>query len=227
MAGLIALVGGDEFRPGCEDMDRAILASTGLREPELLILPTAAAGENPTKAASNGVAYFSGLGASASSLMVLGAAQANDAQFLVPIDTAEIIYLTGGNPAHLLDTLVGSLLLERLRQALDRGAILAGSSAGAMVLGSWMRFRTWRESLGLVPGVVTLPHHEKSDHGSVATDLADSAPSDVTVLGIDGKTCYFGGAGSWKVLGAGKVTVYRAGRWLRYQSGDIVTLGPG
>ena len=227
MAGLIALVGGDEFRLGCEDMDRAILGSTGLAEPELLVIPTAAAGENPARATSNGVAYFSGLGANASSLMVLEAAQANDAQLLAPIGTADIIYLTGGNPAHLLDTLVGSLLLEGLRQALDRGVVLAGSSAGAMVLGSWMRFRTWRETLGLAPGVVTLPHHERSEPDSVARELANSAPPDVTALGIDGKTCCFGGADSWKVLGAGNVTVYRAGRWRRYQSGDTVTLGPG
>ena len=225
MAGSIALVGGDEFGPGCEDMDRAILGSTDRSESELLVIPTAAAGENPARAASNGVAYFSGLGASASPLMVLGPGQANDAQFLAPVETADIVYLTGGNPAHLLDTLAGSLLLAALGRVLDRGAIVAGSSAGAMVLGSWMKFRTWQETLGLVSGVVTLPHHEKSDPDSVATELANSAPPDVTVLGIDGKTCCFGGADGWKVLGAGNVTEYRSGRWRRYRSGDIVTLG--
>ena len=223
MTGTIALVGGDEFRLGCEEMDRAILGSTGLPEPELLVVPTAAAADNPAKAASNGVAYFSGLGANASALMVLGPVHANDARFLAPVESADIIYLTGGNPAHLLDTLSSSLLLEGLRQALDRGAIVAGSSAGAMVLGSWMKFRTWRETLGIVPGVVTLPHHDRSEPDSVAAELASSAPPDLTVLGIDGKTCCLGGADSWKVLGAGNVTEYRAGRWRRYKSGDIMT----
>ena len=68
----IALVGGDEFRPGCEEMDRAILDSTGLERPSLLVIPTAAAQEKPEKAASNGVSYFSALGADASPLMGTG-----------------------------------------------------------------------------------------------------------------------------------------------------------
>ena len=66
MGGIIGLVGGDEFRPGCEGMDRTILETTGVRRPSLLVVPTAAAGENPSRAASNGVAYFSSLGAIAS-----------------------------------------------------------------------------------------------------------------------------------------------------------------
>ena len=33
MTGRIALVGGDEFREGCEPMDEAILAATGKRTP--------------------------------------------------------------------------------------------------------------------------------------------------------------------------------------------------
>ena len=224
MGGPIALVGGDEFRPGCEEMDRAILAATGLEHPTLLVLPTAAAGENPSRAAANGVAYFSGLGADASAVMVLEKAQANDAELLSPVESADVMYFTGGNPAHLLDTLASSLLLEKMKKALDRGAVLAGSSAGAMVIGSWMRFRSWGEALGILPGVATLPHHERSDPDSVAKELAGSAPSDLVVLGIDSKTCCFGGPEEWKVLGAGGVTAYRGGRWRRFASEEVVTL---
>ena len=103
MAGLIALVGGDEFREGCEEMDRAILEATGVSSPSLVVIPTAAAAQNPSMAASHGVGYFSGLGANASALMVLDAAHANDKGLLSPIDTADVIYFTGGNPAYLLE----------------------------------------------------------------------------------------------------------------------------
>lgn len=223
-AGPIALVGGDEFRAGCEGMDRGILEATHVPHPTLLVIPTAAASENPSRAASNGVAYFSSLGANASPLMVLDAAHASDDQLLAPIDTADVIYLTGGNPAHLLETLSGSVLLNKIRQALDRGAILAGSSAGAMVMGSWVQFKGWRKALGIVPGVAVLPHHESTDPEAVAKELADTAPSDVAVLGIDGKTCCFGGANGWKVLGAGGVTAYQGCGWRRFSSGEALTL---
>ena len=105
MARLIALVGGNEFRPGCERGDRAVLAATGAERPRVVILPTAAAHYNPSKAASNGVRYFSDLGAEASPLMVLGKEEAGDEALLAPVDTADVIYLSGGDPGHLLETL--------------------------------------------------------------------------------------------------------------------------
>ena len=224
MAGAIALVGGDEFRPGCESMDQAILEAAGAARANLLVVPTAAAAQNPAKAASNGVGYFAALGAEASPLMVLDRRDADDEALVGPVDTADVIYFTGGDPAHLLDVLKGSALLRKMRQALDRGAVVAGSSAGAMVMGSWMRFREWREALGIVPGVVTLPHHERSDPDSVVKELAQSGRADAVVLGVDSRTGCLGGPEEWTVAGAGAVTVYQAGRWQRYSSGDRFSL---
>ena len=226
MGGLIALVGGDEFRPGCEDMDRAILAASGVPHPSVQIVPTAAAFENPSKAASNGVAYFTRLGGEASALMVLGPADANDGLKVAPVDSADVIFLTGGSPTHLLDTLSESLLLQAIRRALDRGAVVTGSSAGAMVLGPWMRFSGWRQTLGLVPRIVTLPHHESSHGDAVAGELASAAPPDVVALGIDGKTGCLGHGNEWQVLGNGAVTVYQSGHWQTYTAGDTLVMDP-
>ncbi len=222
MSGAIALVGGDEFRPGCEGMDRAVLEASGVASPSLLVLPTAAARENPALAASNGVRHFAALGADAGSLMVTERAHANDAGLLAPLESADVVYLTGGNPAHLLAVLSGSLLLERLLEANGRGAVLAGSSAGAMVLGEWMRFRGWRRALGVVPGSAVLAHHERAEPDAVAVDLAESAPEGVSALGIDGKTGCLGRPGEWRVVGDGGVTVYCGGEWRRYAAGANV-----
>ena len=215
MNGPIALVGGDEFRAGCEDMDRAILDASGTPSPSLLVLPTAAARENPARAAQNGVRHFAALGADAASLMALDSAHANDAALLAPLDAADVIYLTGGSPAHLLDVVSGSLLLAKLLDAHRRGAVLAGSSAGAMVLGEWMRFRGWRRALNVVPGIAVLPHHERADPDAVSAELADTAPNGVAALGIDAKTGVLGDPGRWRVVGEGRVTLYRSGKWTR------------
>ncbi len=220
MQGPIALVGGDEFRPGCREMDEALLGATGAKSPRVLVLPTAAAFENPGRAAAKGVEYYASLGAKASALMVLGSDEANDEAFLKPVRSADVIVLTGGNPRHLLDRLQGSALLSELRRANARGATLVGSSAGAMVLGSWMRYRGWSEALGVVDGVVVLPHHEGSDPASVAAGLEAEAPPGLTTLGIDAMSCCLSGPDGWQVLGAGCVTVYRAGRWRRYCQGE-------
>ncbi len=227
MAGHIALVGGDEFLKGCEAMDRALLDATGRDGPKVLIIPTAAADQNPSKAAANGVAYFSSLGADASELMVLDAVQASDVELLIPVDSADVLYFTGGSPSHLLSVLEGSLLFERLEATLARGAIVAGSSAGAMVLGSWMRFRDWTETLGVVEGVAVLPHHERSDPATVAKQLESGTPSGVAVLGIDAMTGCLSGPDGWKVLGKGSVTLYANGGWRKFASGEQVAIPEG
>ena len=220
----IALVGGDEFRRGCEAMDAAILEATGARRPRVSVVPTAAAAQNPAKAASNGVSYFSSLGADASAVMALGPDDAADAGLIAPLEQADLVYLAGGDPAHLLETLRGSLLLDALRDALARGAVVAGSSAGAMVLGSRMRYRGWVDALGVVDRVTVLPHHERANPETVAAELADEAPGQV-VLGIDAMTACFDAGHGWRVLGPGSVTVYEDGAWRRYAAGESVPIG--
>ncbi len=226
--GRLALVGGDEFRSGCETMDAAILAATGSASPAVLIVPTAAAFENPARAADNGVRHFESLGADASALMILDRDDAMDAGSASEVGAADMVYLTGGNPAHLLETLQDSLLLDTIKARLESGGILAGSSAGAMVMGRWMRFREWRRTLGIAEGIATLPHHERADPDAVLGELR-SAPEDLSaVFGIDGRAGALSGPNGWTALGAGRVTVYQSpprieyggGSWRRFEEGQ-------
>ena len=224
MAGPIALVGGDEFRDGCEPMDREILDATGASRPRVLIVPTAAARQNPSKAAANGVAYFEGLGAEADSLMVLDSEDAGDYGLVSRVRWADVIYLTGGDPAHLLNVLRGSRMLESVKEAVSGGAVLAGSSAGAMVLGEWMRYGGVRPALGLLDGLAVLPHHERSTPDVVAAELAETAYPGGFVLGIDAGAACLGGRDGWRVAGKGSVVLYSRGAWRRFRSGDAAPL---
>lgn len=222
MPGEIVLAGGEEFRPGCEGMDSAILEATGKATPQVLIVPTAAV-TGPEKAASDGVRHFASLGANASQLMVLDQQHANDEELTREVSGASVIYFTGGDSRHLLATLKGSRLLARLLKELGNGALLGGSSAGAMVMGSMMWSRPsdgWIDGLGIVEGVAVLPHHEKGDPATVSQWLETKSPKGLKALGIDARTCCFGRPGSWKVLGSGKVTAYQNSSWATYASGE-------
>ena len=222
MAGRIALVGGDEFRASCRDMDAEILAATGVATPRVVIVPTAAAMERPDLAAANGARHFSALGADAAPLMILNADDANANALVAAADAADVIYLTGGNPAYLMAALAGSRLATALQAALHRGAIVAGASAGAMALGERMRFRgAWSEGLGLARGVAVLPHHERSDPERVAAELAGALPAGIAALGIDGATGCISEGNGWRALGAGAVAWYRAGAWERFGTGEV------
>jgi cyanophycinase-like exopeptidase len=109
MPGFLALMGGNEFRPDCHPMDEELLDRIGRKPARVVIVPTAAALENPRLAADNGIRYFAALGAAASVAMIITRADANDPQRSAPIREADLIYLTGGDPRYLLSTLVGSI----------------------------------------------------------------------------------------------------------------------
>ena len=222
MAGYIGLVGGGEFRPGCEDMDREIMRASGQSPAQVVVIPTAAVA-GPAKAAEDGVRHFSSLGGDPRRLMVLNKSQADDAEFIQGVGGAGVIYFTGGSPDHLLATLRGSRLLEAILAALDGGAVLAGSSAGAMALGSLMRRPSsgeWVEALGVVPGTAVLPHHEGRDPAETSSQLRGQVPSDLTVLGIDARAGCLGRPGDWRVVGSGNVTVYQGADWAVYHPGE-------
>lgn len=222
MPGEIGLVGGNEFREYCKDMDRAIMQAAGQNPARVLVIPTAAVA-GPAKAANDGVRHFSSLGGDARQLMVLDRDQADDTKFIRPVEGAGVIYFTGGSPDHLLATLRQSKLWEAIRSAANNGAVLAGSSAGAMVLGSLMRRPSsgdWVEALGIVPGVAVLPHHEDKEPSETSRQLQSQLASGLTILGIDAQTACLGRPGNWRVVGYGKVTVYRGTAWALYQSGQ-------
>ena len=208
-------------------MDLEILAAAGSTRPKVLIVPTAAARQNPAMAASNGVSYFDGLGAEADSLMVLDSQDADDDGLVSRVRWADVVYLAGGDPAHLLDVLRGSSMLRAIKESVNGGAMLVGSSAGAMVLGSWMRYGGVRPALGLLAGLAVLPHHEGSNPDMVAAELAEDAYPGGSVLGVDAGSGCLGGSDGWRVVGKGSVVLYSHGTWRRFQAGETVPLDVG
>ena len=227
MPGQIVLAGGEEFRAGCEDMDREVMRASGKDPAQVIIIPTAAV-TGPAKAANDGVTYFAALGGVATQLMVLDGGQANDTEFIQPVATADVVYFTGGSPDHLLSVLRDSELLRLLMVGVERGMVVGGSSAGAMVMGSMMRRPSaggWVEGLGIVPGVSVLPHHERSDPATTARQIQETAASDTICLGIDARTGCLGSPNDWRVVGSGKVTVYQAGEFAVFNSGEKLPEG--
>lgn len=222
----ILLVGGEEFRPVAAGMDRHILRLAGKDAPRVAIIPTAAAYENPQLAASNGIRHFNGLGADAYGVEVIQRADAENPRIAAQLHGADVIYFTGGSPEHLHSVLAGSPLLDAVIAANNAGAVWAGSSAGAMVLGAVMRRPSSGSpvspALNIVPNVMTLPHHERSDPEATLAQLSGREFVGLTVLGIDGGSGVLLEPGGATALGSGNVTVYRDGNWKRYAGGEPV-----
>lgn len=205
--GPLVLVGGGEWLPG-NDYDRELLA---LSVGEVLVLPTAAAYERPQRAVDTAVSWYEHLGGKATGLMVLNRADAQDDTNAKVVSEARFIYLSGGSPLHLRSVLKGSVVYEALVEAWRGGAIVAGSSAGAMVLTDPMvdpRGGALTVGLGLVEQLAVLPHYDESRPASFSRTLA-LAPAGVPVAGIAERTALIREPeGTWRSAGAGEVAVY-------------------
>ncbi len=221
----IALVGGNEFRRECDAMDRALIERLGGPGAQIAILPTAATNENPYVAGENGARHFRRLGIRADKLMIVDEDSANDAGLFGLLEDYAGLYFTSGDPIYLRDTLLGSKTWEAVRAVEARGGLIAGSSAGAMMLGERLwQFDGWTEGLGLAPGLAVLPHHATLAARWNAPAMAAALPAGVTLVGIDEATALL--LPEARVLGIGQVTVYGPGEPRAYGPGAEVELTP-
>jgi cyanophycinase len=222
----IGLVGGNEFRPNCVPMDEQLLRLAPRVPARVLIVPTAAAHERPELAVQNGVRHFGALGAVTRGLMALDRTDWENEAHDPDLDDADVIFFTGGDPWYLFRTVHETPLLTAILRRCAAGAILAGSSAGGMVLGGWMRERTggWARALGVLPGIAVIPHYRPT----VRLDsrvLRSNLPDDVALLGIGEATgCVSREGGQWEVIGANAVQVIGPTELPAYRNGQIFIL---
>jgi cyanophycinase len=208
MSGPLALVGGAEWREGCT-FDGDLLAASWAEE--VLVLPTAAAYEHPERAVETARQWFAGLGAKVRGLMVLARPDAEDEANVAAIRDARFIYLSGGSPLHLRSVLKDSAAWDALCQAWQGGAVLAGSSAGAMALCDPMvdpRGGAFTLGLGLLAQVAIIPHHDTWSPEKAKRTIILAAKG-VPIVAIDERTALIrSGEGEWTVDGVGSVVVF-------------------
>jgi len=236
MLGPIVLVGSGEFTVAMEEVDRDLLAATGRARPRVAIVPTASWPDGNAsflRWIEQGRAHFSALGAEVEGVELRTRLDAFDDACAQAIGEADLVYLSGGKPDHLLGALDGTPAEAALRAVHLRGGIVAGCSAGAMVLAARLprlrgrRFLRipigWRDALCLVEGAAVLPHYDAVPE-PLAVVFALASPRGTAVLGIDGETAAVGRDGTWLVRGRGRVTVWRGRARTRHRAGESFRL---
>jgi len=213
--GLLALVGGAEFQPGC-DFDAEFLAASG--SDQVLVLPTAAAYEHPERLVARAGEWFAPLGGRVEGLMVLSRADADNDGAADIMRRAAFVYLVGSSPMHLRSVLKHSAVWDSLVAAWLGGAVVVASSGAAMALTDPMvdaRGGGLTIGLGLVSGVAVVPHMGDASEDGTGEKLHRSvllAPKDTPLVGIPERTALIRDPdGSWRWSGAQPVAVYLGG----------------
>lgn len=166
---ILVLAGSGEFTPKMIPVDEFLLSQMKGKNKTVAVLPTAAGAEkNPHKWIEDGVNYFTKFGVQAFGVPVLNKQDAFEKRFLEQVRKASMIYFSGGDPGYLYKSLSDTPIWKFILSLYQQGVILAGSSAGAMVMGNYVlsnaqRLKigekpSWDKSFGLVNFAI-LPHY--------------------------------------------------------------------
>ena len=230
--GAIALVGSGEYLPAMAAFEGQLLDDAVRRgRPRHYLQLATAAGEEGEKSLAYwrdlGAAQGERIGVATSFLPVFTREHANDPALATRVQEAGLLYLSGGNPRYLAETLVGSLVGDAIMAHVRSGGALAGCSAGAMVLGTTVptfRFgsRTPVAGFDLLPGIQVIPHFNR------LFELAVKGAPDSTkhLVGIENLTALvrWSGALEWQVVGDGAVHLLRGGPRRQLVAGESLAL---
>ncbi len=229
--GFLALVGGDEFKPGNEGHDRLLVEHRAAGP--AYVVATAAARQRPDLAVATARRWFKGLGLDIVELPVLKRSDATSAANVELAERGGFFYLTGGDPGLVVDVLRDSPVWRAIAAAWRRGAALAGSSAGAMALGEWTLIRKaypghaerrYKPALDLIPRLAVAPHFETFGHRWVDSVLVEPPAADVVIVGIDERSAALWDGHGWTAHGPGRVTVVTRRDRNVYEPGTAVQL---
>jgi cyanophycinase len=221
---MLALVGSGEYLPRMVVVDQYLLGQLKT-EVRVICLPTAAGTEGAERISywmELGKAHFSGMGVKTVSLPVIDQPSANKAEFAEKISQANFIYLSGGKPDYLYRTLAGSLVWTAIMEVLELGGLVAGCSAGAMIMGEHIPgFPHSKPGFGLLAGTFIMPHFDEIPKAMIHT-LHLMIGDGQTLLGIEGNTALVGENDDWQVVGSGGVMVWNQLVKNRYVDGEQV-----
>jgi cyanophycinase len=231
--GLLALVGGDEFKPGNEQQDRLLLEH---RAPgPAYVVPTAAARQGPGQAVATAQRWFQTLGLEVLELPILKRSDAAAGSNVALAEQGGFFYLTGGDPGLVVDVLRDTPVWRAIEAAWRGGAALAGSSAGAMAFGDWTLVRKAypghaerraKPALELIPHLAVAPHFETFGHRWVDSVFAPPPADNVVLVGVDERSAAVWNGEEWTARGPGAVTVVTRDQTTRFNSGASLPLPP-
>ena len=216
--GAIALVGSGEYLPIAQVLETELLrlgVSKG-KSNTYIQIPTAAGKEGDERLdfwRKRGADQGARIGCEVKYLPVLTRDDAHNPQWIKEINSAGLIYFSGGDPVHLAEIFANTPMWEAIVSAWKQGASLAGCSAGAMAFGGkiiGIRRSHISAGLNLLPEIEVIPHYDKflgwlPDRVTAAVMRNDA---DTALLGIDENTALVL-TDRWRKYGSGSVHVLR------------------
>lgn len=219
----VMVIGGAEDKVHGKEILTAFFQRAGGTDARIAILPCAS--REPATIGERYRTIFEDMGAKAIEVLdIRERDQCEDALWRTFLESCTGVFMTGGDQLRLCALLADTSLMEEVRRRAVRGEIaLAGTSAGAAVMGHHMiagggsgehpnrSLVDMATGLGIIPEIIVDQHfHNRNRMARLMSAIA--AYPDRLGVGIDEDTCaLFEGDGLLHVMGKGSVTVIDPG----------------
>jgi cyanophycinase len=213
--GTLVIVGGG--RVGPEILTRMFDLGGGKHAP-IVVIPTAS-GADDYPADWSGLKMFKDFGATNITLLHTNDRKVADSEaFVKPLTTARIVWFVGGRQWRLVDSYAHTRTQREVENVLARGGVVAGSSAGASIISSYMvrgarennyimMAPGYEEGFGLIKGVAIDQHMLTRNRQDDLEEVIAKHP-DVLGIGLDESTAIIVQGQEFEVVGASKIAVH-------------------
>jgi cyanophycinase len=142
---------------------------------------------------------------------------ADSAEFVRPLQSAQGVWISGGNPGRLTQAYLNTRTQRELENVLKRGGVVGGNSAGAIVQGSYtirgnpnkpvLMVKGSERGFGFLTNVAVNPHLSEAMRQNELVTIIDAYPK-LLGIGIDEKAAIVVSGDRFKVIGKGRVAIY-------------------
>ena len=213
--GALVIVGGGKV--GADILGRMFELAGG-KDAALVVIPTAA-GQDDYAADWSGLKMFKDFGATNITLLHTKDRTIADSEaFVRPIVTARIVWFVGGRQWRLVDAYAHTRTEREIERVLERDGVVAGTSAGASILSSYMvrgarennfimMAPGYEEGFGLMKGVAIDQHMLTRNRQDDLEEVVEKHP-DVLGIGLDESTAIVVQGQQFEVIGASKIAIH-------------------
>ena len=230
--GSLVIVGGNLHDQAI--WDRFIALAGGADAP-VVVIPTA--GGSPDYASDwDGLAHLRAAGMTNLTVLHTYDREVADTDaFAEPLKTAKGVWFPGGRQWRLADSYLDTKVHDELKNLLERGGVIGGSSAGATIQGDYLARGDTRnntvmmgdheQGFAFVRGVAIDQHLLQRNRQFDLLEIIRARP-DLLGIGIDEDTAIVVQGDAFEVIGQGYVAIYDAKRRID-SGGDFYFLAPG
>jgi len=218
---MIAITGSGEFLPGIKDADMSLISN--IDNPYVLSFATAAGKESIERQdywKHLAINHFKSIGVPHKHIDAKNKDEIGDELVINEMSKANFVYFSGGNPLHLINSIKVKEFMDELLRIKEIG-VLAGCSAGAMIMGEKMIKGT---GLKFIKNSIIIPHYGESNYSWISNTVKVLNKGKYKLICLEKDTYFIMSESNIKIIGSNNIHIIYKKVHRTYSDGDILDL---